>query len=71
MKSIFSKTLYGIMLVVMTQQVSAFGLVEELAQQDAEFFKKGFNECDTDYLQQHVSKDLVFYHVRKKSPFVS
>ncbi|MHC9510494.1 serine hydrolase [Kangiella sp. M94] len=75
MTSIFFKILYGITLAVSTQQVTALSLAEELAQQDAELFKRGFNNCDTDYLQQHVSNDLVFYHdeggIQDKEQFMS
>lgn len=75
MTSIIFRTVCAVSLVVMTQQVSALNLAEELAQQDAELFKRGFNECDTDYLQQHVSDDLIFYHdksgIQDKKQFMS
>ena len=75
MKVIICKIACGIALVVSMHQASAFGLAEELEQQDAEFFKRGFNECDTEYLQQFVSDDLVFYHdqggLQNKSEFIS
>ncbi|HEY9030057.1 MAG TPA: serine hydrolase [Kangiella sp.] len=75
MKSIFFRTIYLVSLAAMTQQVHALSLAEELAQQDAELFKRGFNECDTAYLQQHVSDDLVFYHdqsgIQNKEQFMS
>lgn len=75
MTSIFSKILYGITLAVTTQQVTALSLAEELAQQDKEFFTRGFNECDTAYLQQGVSDDLIFYHdqsgIQDKEQFMS
>lgn len=41
------------------QQLS---LHDELAQQDAEFFQRGFNQCDLTYLQATLSPDLKFYH---------
>ncbi|MDN7123450.1 class A beta-lactamase-related serine hydrolase [Pseudidiomarina sp. 1APP75-32.1] len=34
----------------------------EMAELDREFFKRSFNECDNDYLRQHIADDLVFYH---------
>ncbi|ACV26659.1 serine hydrolase [Kangiella koreensis] len=75
MKLIIYKMLCGLMLVASMHQTSALSLAEELTQQDAEFFQRGFNECDIDYLQQHVSKDLVFYHdqggIQHKSNFMS
>lgn len=33
-----------------------------LKQQDSIFFERGFNNCDMDYLEQAVHKDLVFFH---------
>ncbi len=75
MKSIFFRTIYFVSLAAMTQQVHALSLTEELAQQDEEFFTRGFNECDTEYLQQHVSDDLIFYHdkggIQDKEQFMS
>ncbi|MDP5136582.1 class A beta-lactamase-related serine hydrolase [Rheinheimera baltica] len=37
-------------------------LHEELARKDAEFFKRGFNECDFAYLDATISPALKFYH---------
>lgn len=37
-------------------------LSQQMAELDQEFFQRGFNLCDLDYLQRHVSADLVFYH---------
>jgi len=34
----------------------------QMTQLDRDFFQYSFNECDMDYLKQHVSDDLVFYH---------
>ncbi|ACV26700.1 hypothetical protein [Kangiella koreensis] len=48
MTSIFSKILYGITLAIVTQQVSALSLAEELAQQDAGVFERGCNAFDSD-----------------------
>lgn len=33
-----------------------------LAQQDAEFFQRGFNQCELAYLEKTVSNQLRFYH---------
>ena len=30
--------------------------------QDSTFFEHGFNQCDLDYLNNHVTDDLTFYH---------
>lgn len=34
----------------------------QMAQVDHTFFQRAFNECDFEYLRQHISADLVFYH---------
>ncbi|MFT4831635.1 MAG: CubicO group peptidase (beta-lactamase class C family) [Psychroserpens sp.] len=34
----------------------------ELKKQDSIFFEKGFNQCDLNYLEAHITKDLRFYH---------
>lgn len=34
----------------------------QMAQLDRDFFQRSFNECSMDYLKQHISDDLVFYH---------
>jgi len=34
----------------------------ELEQQDSIFFERGFNQCDMDYLEQHIAEDLRFFH---------
>ena len=33
-----------------------------LKNQDSIFFKRGFNQCDLEYLEKAVHKDLMFYH---------
>lgn len=37
-------------------------LFEELKKQDSIFFERGFNQCDLDYLKNHIAVDLKFYH---------
>ena len=34
----------------------------ELRKQDSILFERGFNNCDLDYLQNHIAEDLKFYH---------
>ncbi|MTJ02894.1 serine hydrolase [Idiomarina piscisalsi] len=34
----------------------------EMMRLDETFFQRSFNECDMNYLKQHISNDLVFYH---------
>ena len=75
MSSIITTILYGFILTVASFQVNALKLDQELALQDAELFERGFNNCDTAYLKQHVSDDLVFYHdqggIQDKNLFMS
>ena len=33
-----------------------------LKKQDSLFFERGFNQCDLDYLESNIAKDLIFYH---------
>ena len=37
-------------------------LHQQLAQKDAEFFERGFNQCDLAYLEATISPELKFYH---------
>jgi hypothetical protein len=37
-------------------------LHQQLAQKDSEFFERGFNQCDLDYLEATISPELKFYH---------
>jgi CubicO group peptidase (beta-lactamase class C family) len=37
-------------------------LFKNLKEQDSIFFEKGFNNCDLDYLNNHIANDLKFYH---------
>ncbi len=37
-------------------------LFKELKKQDSSFFELGFNQCDMDYLKNHIADDLRFYH---------
>lgn len=43
---------------------TAESLHQALSQKDAEFFERGFNQCDLAYLDANVSKNLKFYHDR-------
>lgn len=33
-----------------------------LKKQDSVFFERGFNQCDMDYLEKKIARDLKFYH---------
>ena len=37
-------------------------LFKTLEKQDSIFFERGFNQCDMEYLDTHIAKDLKFYH---------
>jgi len=43
-------------------RIKDMSLHDELVQQDALFFQRGFNECDMAYLDATISPDLKFYH---------
>jgi len=34
----------------------------ELKKQDSTFFERSFNQCDLEYLEKAIHKDLIFYH---------
>ena len=37
-------------------------LFKEFKQLDSTFFERGFNQCDMEYLKNHITRDLKFYH---------
>lgn len=37
-------------------------LFRVLKKQDSTFFELGFNQCDLEYLEEHITDDLKFYH---------
>lgn len=37
-------------------------LFKTLKRQDSIFFERGFNQCDLEYLANHIANDLKFYH---------
>jgi hypothetical protein len=37
-------------------------LFRQFAVLDSTFFERGFNQCDMTYLEEHVARDLRFYH---------
>lgn len=37
-------------------------LFRTLKKQDSLFFEHGFNQCDLEYLEEHITEDLEFYH---------
>lgn len=37
-------------------------LFKTLKEQDSTFFERGFNQCDLEYLEKHISDNLKFYH---------
>ncbi len=57
----------GIILMVFilncqAQLASDAPLFMEMKKQDSLFFERGFNQCDIAYLENHISRDLKFYH---------
>lgn len=57
--ALFTASLSAAGLSVDSELVS---LKEELKLKDAEFFQRGFNECDMAYLDATISPELKFYH---------
>ncbi len=61
--------------VTMKAKMSDAELLNQLKQKDSEFFEKGFNQCDFDYLNKNISESLTFYHdqsgIQDKSLFMS
>lgn len=45
-----------------SQESETSELYLTLKKQDSLFFERGFNQCDLEYLEKHVAKDLKFYH---------
>lgn len=56
--------LFGLLLalpfIVLADESSHFQ--DQMAALDQSFFQRSFNECDIDYLKQHISEDLRFFH---------
>ncbi len=48
----------------MAANLTPAALHQALSQKDAEFFERGFNQCDLAYLDANVSAKLKFYHDR-------
>jgi hypothetical protein len=46
----------------MAANPTSAALHQELSQKDAEFFERGFNQCDLAYLEANISAALKFYH---------
>jgi len=46
----------------------------ELKKQDSVFFERSFNQCDLEYLDKAIHKDLIFYHdqsgIQKRNDFI-
>lgn len=54
--------LLTISLTAQAQLAKDASLHIEFKKQDSIFFQRGFNECDIEYLKNHISDDLKFYH---------
>ncbi|GGD96816.1 serine hydrolase [Planktosalinus lacus] len=50
------------MLTVKAQVAKNSALFKTLKAQDSVFFERGFNQCDLEFLEKHISPDLKFYH---------
>lgn len=47
---------------VKSQVNKDFDLFKEMKIQDSTFFELGFNQCDMEYLKNHITDDLKFFH---------
>jgi len=61
------KQLSTLLLLLLTFATSAqvnedSDLFKQFKTQDSIFFERGFNQCDLDYLEKHISEDLRFFH---------
>jgi len=62
MKQIGILILLFISYKIQAQVNKDFDLFRALKIQDSTFFELGFNQCDLEYLKNHIADDLKFYH---------
>ena len=62
MKHTFTLFFTLIVLFVHAQVDENSSLFIELKKQDSIFFELGFNQCDLEYLEKHITGDLKFFH---------
>lgn len=48
--------------ITLAQEAKTSELFLAIKKADSTFFERGFNQCDMDYMDKAIHKDLVFYH---------
>jgi len=61
-KMIFTLCLMLLGNILQAQVAKTSELFLTLKKIDSTFFERGFNQCDLDYIDQMIHKDLMFYH---------
>ncbi len=61
-KLIFSLILLVSTFITKAQEAKTSALFLTLKKTDSIFFERGFNQCDLDFIDQSIHKDLMFYH---------
>jgi hypothetical protein len=61
------KLIFGVILLITiniakAQETKTSELFLTLKKVDSTFFERGFNQCDIDFIDQSIHKDLLFYH---------
>lgn len=59
---IFSLLLLASISITKAQIAKTSELFQTMKKVDSTFFERGFNQCDLDYLDKVIHKDLLFYH---------
>ncbi|MBP6558165.1 MAG: nuclear transport factor 2 family protein [Flavobacterium sp.] len=61
-KLIFTLILLALTLITNAQEAKTSELFLTLKKVDSTFFERGFNQCDLDFIDKLIHKDLMFYH---------
>jgi hypothetical protein len=61
-KLIYTLILLASTFVTKAQESKTSELFLTLKKLDSTFFERGFNQCDLDYIDKAIHKDLMFYH---------
>lgn len=59
---IFTLMLLATTVMAKAQEAKTSALFLTLKKVDSTFFERGFNQCDLDFIDQSIHKDLMFYH---------
>ncbi|MBP8157769.1 MAG: nuclear transport factor 2 family protein [Flavobacterium sp.] len=61
-KLIFTLILLALTFITNAQEAKTSELFLTLKKVDSTFFERGFNQCDLDFIDKLIHKDLMFYH---------